>query len=47
MYTYELRDLGQHGFVLPPEQIIPNSEETLDSIIVILEEGEARGLHRR
>ncbi|XP_039434691.1 zinc carboxypeptidase-like [Culex pipiens pallens] len=47
VYTYELRDLGQHGFVLPPEQIIPNSEETLDSIIVILEEGEARGLHRR
>ncbi|XP_062559197.1 zinc carboxypeptidase-like [Armigeres subalbatus] len=42
---YELRDTGAFGFVLPPEQIIPNSEETLDSIIVILEEGEKRGLH--
>nr|AAT36730.1 carboxypeptidase A [Aedes aegypti] len=42
---YELRDTGRYGFVLPPDQIIPNSEETLDSIIVILEEGEKRGLH--
>ncbi|XP_058830777.1 zinc carboxypeptidase-like [Topomyia yanbarensis] len=45
VFTYELRDTGVHGFVLPPDQIIPNSEETLDSIIVILEEGENRGIH--
>ena len=25
--TIELRDTGRHGFLLPPEQIIPTSEE--------------------
>uniref|UniRef100_A0A182LX23 Peptidase M14 domain-containing protein n=1 Tax=Anopheles culicifacies TaxID=139723 RepID=A0A182LX23_9DIPT len=45
VYAYELRDLGQFGFVLPPEQIIPTAEETLDSIIVILEEGANYGYH--
>lgn len=38
-FTYELRDLGQHGFLLPQEQIIPTGEETLDSVIEILVEG--------
>ncbi|XP_055627088.1 zinc carboxypeptidase-like [Toxorhynchites rutilus septentrionalis] len=46
VYVYELRDTGRHGFVLPADQIIPNSEETLDSILVILEEGQKRELHR-
>ncbi|XP_055599295.1 zinc carboxypeptidase-like [Uranotaenia lowii] len=45
-YTYEFRDTGTHGFALPADQIIPNSEEAMDSIIVILEEGEKEGLHR-
>ncbi|XP_058126454.1 zinc carboxypeptidase A 1-like [Anopheles coustani] len=45
VYCYELRDLGRYGFVLPPDQIIPTAEETLDSIIVILEEGQAAGIH--
>ena len=27
-YGMELRDTGHYGFVLPPEQIIPTSEET-------------------
>jgi hypothetical protein len=26
-YTIELRDVGQYGFVLPPEQIRPSVEE--------------------
>lgn len=39
VFTYELRDKGQYGFILPPEQIIPTGEETLDSLITILEEG--------
>ncbi|CAH2094782.1 unnamed protein product [Euphydryas editha] len=30
---YEVRDLGQYGFLLPAEQIIPNSEEVLDSLV--------------
>uniref|UniRef100_A0A4Y0BNM3 Peptidase_M14 domain-containing protein n=2 Tax=Anopheles funestus TaxID=62324 RepID=A0A4Y0BNM3_ANOFN len=44
-FAYELRDTGEYGFLLPPEQIIPTAEETLDSIIVILEEGKALGYH--
>jgi hypothetical protein len=28
VYTLELRDTGAWGFLLPPEQIIPTSEET-------------------
>ncbi|ETN64767.1 zinc carboxypeptidase A 1 [Anopheles darlingi] len=45
VYAYELRDLGRFGFVLPPDQIIPTAQETLDSIIVILEEGAVYGYH--
>jgi len=26
-FTVELRDTGRYGFVLPPDQIIPNGEE--------------------
>jgi len=33
--TYELRDKGQYGFLLSPEQIIPTGEETLDSLIAM------------
>ncbi|XP_060520819.1 uncharacterized protein LOC132698642 [Cylas formicarius] len=41
-YTYELRDKGSAGFILPADQIIPSGEETLDSIITIFEEYEKR-----
>ena len=44
-YTYELRDTGRYGFLLPPDQIIPTAEETFDSIIVILNEGKKYGYH--
>jgi len=39
-YAYELRDLGRYGFLLPADQIIPNSLETLDSLVTILNEFE-------
>ncbi|KAF2899310.1 hypothetical protein ILUMI_06866 [Ignelater luminosus] len=39
-YTYELRDEGQHGFLLPPEQIIPTGEETLDSLVRMISEAD-------
>ncbi|XP_011053614.1 PREDICTED: zinc carboxypeptidase-like [Acromyrmex echinatior] len=38
VYTYELRNKYQYGFLLPPEQIIPTGQETLDSIIAMLKE---------
>lgn len=31
-YTYELRDTGRYGFLLPADQIIPNGEEFLAGI---------------
>lgn len=37
-YTYELRDTGRFGFLLPAEQIIPTAEETLDSLITVFQE---------
>ena len=36
-FTYELRDNGQHGFLLPPEQIIPNCEEILPATLFMAE----------
>lgn len=41
VYVYELRDKGKYGFILPPDQIIPSSLETLDSILTIFKEYEA------
>jgi hypothetical protein len=29
----ELRDTGQTGFLLPPDQIVPNAQETLDAVL--------------
>jgi murein tripeptide amidase MpaA len=43
-YTYELRDQGRYGFLLPPDQIIPTGEETLDSLVAMFKEAKARGL---
>ncbi|XP_077300564.1 zinc carboxypeptidase A 1-like [Arctopsyche grandis] len=43
VYTYELRDTGENGFLLPAEQIIPNCEEVMDSIVAIFEESEKLG----
>ncbi|KAL6261347.1 hypothetical protein P5V15_006444 [Pogonomyrmex californicus] len=38
VYCYELRDRGHYGFLLPPDQIIPTGEETLDSLVAIFKE---------
>ena len=32
-FTYELRDTGEFGFILPPDQIIPSGEEILESFL--------------
>lgn len=42
-YTYEFRDKGDYGFILPAEQIIPNSLEVLDSLQGMVEEAKALG----
>lgn len=34
-YTFELRDTGATGFILPPAQIIPTAEELLDSWVAL------------
>ncbi|MFG0330053.1 MAG: M14 family metallopeptidase [Phycisphaerales bacterium] len=31
--AYELRDTGRYGFILPPDQIIPNGEEILPAMV--------------
>ncbi|EGI64556.1 Zinc carboxypeptidase A 1 [Acromyrmex echinatior] len=35
VYLYNLRDKNEYGFLLPPEQIIPTGEETLDSLVAM------------
>nr|XP_003229181.2 PREDICTED: carboxypeptidase A1 [Anolis carolinensis] len=36
-YTFELRDTGRYGFLLPASQIIPTAEETWLGLMVIME----------
>jgi carboxypeptidase A5 len=35
-FTYELRDTGQYGFLLPPEQILPTCEEVYPAFLELL-----------
>lgn len=41
-FAFELRDTGQYGFLLPPEQILPNSEEIFPAILSLIEWGTTR-----
>ena len=34
----ELRDTGEHGFILPPEQIIPTGEEVMEFHVSIAQQ---------
>lgn len=36
-YTLELRDTGNNGFILPPEQIKPSGAETLAALLKMTE----------
>ncbi|KAK5640385.1 hypothetical protein RI129_011196 [Pyrocoelia pectoralis] len=38
VYTFELRDTGRYGFVLPSNQIIPTGEETLDAVVSMIQQ---------
>ena len=37
-FTLELRDKGQHGFLLPMDQIIPTAEETWAAIQAVAQD---------
>ncbi|KAF5278941.1 hypothetical protein FQR65_LT15473 [Abscondita terminalis] len=37
-FAFELRDKGQYGFLLPPEQIIPTAEEAFDGFVAMVKE---------
>lgn len=43
VFTYEMREGPENIFILPPEEIIPNSEEVLASLIAIIQTGKSRG----
>lgn len=42
-FLYELRDTGRYGFLLPANQIIPNGQEVLDSLVVMFQEANKFG----
>nr|XP_031825968.1 zinc carboxypeptidase-like [Nomia melanderi] len=42
-YTYELRDTGRYGFILPANQIIPTAQETLDSLVAMFQQAAVLG----
>ncbi|KAG8235620.1 hypothetical protein J437_LFUL014878 [Ladona fulva] len=37
-YVFELRDQGNYGFILPPDQIIPSGEEMVDAMMSLLKD---------
>ncbi|XP_054113803.1 carboxypeptidase O isoform X2 [Callithrix jacchus] len=37
-YTFELRDTGTHGFVLPEDQIQPTCDETMEAVLSVLDD---------
>lgn len=37
-YTVELRDKGQHGFVLPSHEILPTAKEALECVKALAQE---------
>ncbi|XP_049878173.1 zinc carboxypeptidase-like [Pectinophora gossypiella] len=43
VYCYELRDRGQFGFLLPTDQILPNNEEAMDSVIDLIHQARRFG----
>uniref|UniRef100_A0A182M658 Zinc carboxypeptidase A 1 n=1 Tax=Anopheles culicifacies TaxID=139723 RepID=A0A182M658_9DIPT len=42
-YTFELRDQGEFGFILPAEQIVPNAEELLEAFVAMIDEAKILG----
>lgn len=36
VFTAELRDTGNYGFILPPEQIVPSGEEVWEGVKALI-----------
>ncbi|XP_063697373.1 zinc carboxypeptidase-like [Culicoides brevitarsis] len=47
VFVYEMRDTGRYGFILPAEQIVPNAEETLDSLVTMVQEARKLGYFKQ
>ncbi|XP_041969319.1 zinc carboxypeptidase-like [Aricia agestis] len=43
VYCYELRDKGRYGFLLPEDQILPNNQETMDSVLEMIHQARRFG----
>ncbi|CAG9789477.1 unnamed protein product [Diatraea saccharalis] len=46
VFLFELRDTGNFGFLLPPEEIIPNNEETMDGMVEMHRAVRSMGYYR-
>ncbi|KAL0819451.1 hypothetical protein ABMA28_007556 [Loxostege sticticalis] len=46
VFLFELRDLGEYGFLLPPDQIIPNNEEVMDGLVEMHRIARSMGYYR-
>lgn len=46
VYCYELRDRGEYGFLLPEDQILPNNQEVMDSVIDLVHQAKRFGYLR-
>lgn len=44
-FTFELRDRGWHGFMLPPDQILPNCEEIFPAVTALADQFSQLTLH--
>ncbi|XP_023950706.2 zinc carboxypeptidase A 1-like, partial [Bicyclus anynana] len=43
VYCYELRDKNEHGFLLPEDQILPNNQEVMDSVVEMIHQAKRFG----
>lgn len=47
VYSYNLRDRNYYSFLLPPDQIIPTREETLDALVSMFKYINASGYYKK
>jgi carboxypeptidase A len=47
VFVYEMRDTGRYGFILPAEQIVPNAQEVMDSLVEMVKQARLKGYFRQ